>query len=148
MRLSRTLVKLRCSHFLLWLHSLVTPCRETNFDWKQRVHLYMIDAWPVSGLSFKWFYRISGSSAKHSKSGACSSFLGLLPYISHRRLPNSLFVLFNPLLFLLSDENIAFSRRANEVRGDQGKVFICVHDSLWLPYISQPCMSLFSRQTL
>ena len=117
----------------------------------------MVDAWLTSGLSFKWFYRISGSSvaAKHSKSRACSSFLGLLPYISHRRLPNSLFVLFNPLLSLLSGENIAFSRTANEVRGDQGKVSICVHDSrcfiddsLWLPCISQPCMSLFSRQTV
>ena len=117
----------------------------------------MIDELLLSSLSFKWFYRISGSSvsAKHSKSGACSSFLGLLPYISHRRLPNSLFVLFNPLLLLLSGENMAFSRRANEVRGDQGKVSICVHDSrcfredsLWLPCISQPCMSLFSKQTL
>ena len=93
--------------------------------------------------------------SKHSKSGACSSFLGLLSYISHRSLANSLFVLFNPLFLLLSGENMAFSQRANEVRGDQGKVSICVHDSrcfredsLWLPCISQPCMSLFSRQTL
>ena len=117
----------------------------------------MIDAWLLSGLSLKWFYRISGSSvaAKHSKSGACSSILGLLPYNSHRRLLNSLFVLFNPLFLLLSGENLAISRRANEVRGDQGKVSICVHDSrcfredsLWLPCISQPCLSLFSRQTL
>ena len=33
------------------------------------------------------------------------------------------------LLLLLSGENIALRRRANEVRGDQGKVFVCVHDS-------------------
>ena len=56
-------------------------------------------------------------------------FRGFLPSISHRRLPNSQFVLFYLLLLLLSGENIAFRRRANEVRGDQGKVFICVHDS-------------------
>ena len=95
------------------------------------------------------FTALSGSSvsAKHSKSGAWSSFLGLLPSISHRRLPNSLFVLFNLLLLLLSGENIAFRRRANEVRGDQSKVFICVldspcfrEDSLRPPSISQPCM--------
>ena len=57
------------------------------------------------------------------------AFRGLLPSISHRRLPNSVFVLFNLLLLLLSFKNIAFRRRANEVRGDQGKVFIYVHDS-------------------
>ena len=56
-------------------------------------------------------------------------FRGLLSSISHRRLPNSLFVLFNLLLLLLSLKGIAFRRRANKVRGDQGKVFICVHDS-------------------
>ena len=57
------------------------------------------------------------------------NFRGLLPSIPHRRLPISLFVLFNLLLLLLSFKNIAFRRRANEVKGDQGKVFICVHDS-------------------
>ena len=57
-------------------------------------------------------------------------FRGLLSSIFHRRLLNSLFVLFNRLLLLLSFKNIAFRRRANEVRGDdQGKVFICGHDS-------------------
>ena len=56
-------------------------------------------------------------------------FRGLLPSISQRRLPNSLFVLFNLFLLLLSFKNIAFRRRANEERGDHGRVFICVHDS-------------------
>ena len=56
-------------------------------------------------------------------------FCSLPPSISHRRLPNSLFVLFNLLLLLLSFKNITFMRRANEVRGDQGKVFICVPNS-------------------
>ena len=39
--------------------------------------------------------------------------------------------------------------------GDQRKVFICVHDSrcfiedsLWPPSFSQPCMSLYRKQTL
>ena len=57
------------------------------------------------------------------------NFRGLLSSISHRRLPISVFVLFNLLLLLLSVKNIAFRRRANEVRGDEGKVFICVYDS-------------------
>ena len=93
-------------------------------------------------LSYIWIFRLGKT-------------LGLLSSISHRRLPNALFVLFNLLLLVLSGANIAFRRKANEVRGDQGKVFICVHDSrcfrensLWPPSISQPCMSLYSKQTL
>ena len=38
-------------------------------------------------------------------------------------------MLFNPLLLLLLGENIAFGRTAKEVRGDQAKVSIYVHDS-------------------
>ena len=63
-------------------------------------------------------------SRQNTQRGGHVNFRGLLPSISHRRLPISLFVLFNLLLLLLSLKNIAFRRRANE-----GKVFICVHDS-------------------
>ena len=97
-------------------------------------------------LSYIWIFRLGKP-------------LGLLCSIFVRTLPNALFVLFNLLFLLLSGANIAFRRKANEVRGDQGKVFtfFCVHDSrcfrassedfLWPPSISQPCMSLYSKHT-
>ena len=95
-------------------------------------------------LSYIWIFRFGKT-------------LGLLCSIFHKRLPNALFVLFNLLLLLLSGANIAFRRKANEVRGDQGKVFVnffCVHDFrcfredfLWPTSISQPCMSLYSKHT-
>ena len=95
-------------------------------------------------LSYIWIFRLGKK-------------LGLLCSIFVRTLPNALFVLFNLLFLLLSGANIAFRRKANEVRGDQGKVFtfFCVYDSrclraeafLWLPSISQPCMSLYSKHT-
>ena len=69
-----------------------------------------------------WFY-LSSRLPVSAKNGKCSCSHGLLPFNSHTRLSEELF-LFLPLLS--SGANLALRRTANEDTGDRGKVFVCV----------------------